>query len=97
VGRQGSFRCRFGRSSSQFGRSRRAIEVARRVAEPAVVAREDRRLGPATAGAPLKELFANLHRAYPDLQVTIENLITEGDKLEKFATGGASIALCEEA
>jgi predicted ester cyclase len=29
----------------------------------------------------VKEVFATLHRAYPDLQVTIDDLIEEGDKV----------------
>jgi predicted ester cyclase len=29
----------------------------------------------------IKEVFARLHRAFPDLQVTIEDLIEEGDKV----------------
>jgi steroid delta-isomerase-like uncharacterized protein len=29
----------------------------------------------------LKEVFARLHRAYPDLHVTVEDLIAEGDKV----------------
>jgi steroid delta-isomerase-like uncharacterized protein len=29
----------------------------------------------------LKELFARLHRAFPDLHVTVEDLIEEGDKV----------------
>jgi steroid delta-isomerase-like uncharacterized protein len=29
----------------------------------------------------LKEVFARLHRAFPDLRVTIEDLIAEGDKV----------------
>jgi predicted ester cyclase len=35
-----------------------------------------------TAGAEaVKEVFARLHRVYPDLHITIEDLIEEGDKL----------------
>jgi steroid delta-isomerase-like uncharacterized protein len=29
----------------------------------------------------LKEVFARLHRAYPDLHVTVEDLIAEGDRV----------------
>ena len=29
----------------------------------------------------MKEEFARLHRAYPDLHITIEDLIAEGDKV----------------
>jgi steroid delta-isomerase-like uncharacterized protein len=29
----------------------------------------------------LKEVFAELHRAFPDLRVTVEDLIEEGDKV----------------
>ena len=29
----------------------------------------------------LKEVFHRLHRAFPDLQITIEDLIEEGDKV----------------
>ncbi|MGZ6582815.1 MAG: ester cyclase [Solirubrobacteraceae bacterium] len=29
----------------------------------------------------LKEVFARLHRAFPDLHVTVEDLIAEGDKV----------------
>jgi predicted ester cyclase len=35
----------------------------------------------ATGAELLKELFARLHRAFPDLHVTIEDLIAEGDKV----------------
>jgi steroid delta-isomerase-like uncharacterized protein len=35
----------------------------------------------ATGAELLKEVFAGLHRAYPDLHITIEDLIEEGDKL----------------
>jgi steroid delta-isomerase-like uncharacterized protein len=35
----------------------------------------------ATGAQVLKELFAKLHRAFPDLQVTVEDLIEEGDKV----------------
>jgi steroid delta-isomerase-like uncharacterized protein len=35
----------------------------------------------ATGAQVLKELFARLHRAFPDLQVTVEDLIEEGDKV----------------
>jgi steroid delta-isomerase-like uncharacterized protein len=34
-----------------------------------------------TGAQKLKEVFARLHRAYPDLHVTIEDLIAEGDKV----------------
>jgi steroid delta-isomerase-like uncharacterized protein len=35
----------------------------------------------ATGAELLKEVFARLHRAFPDLRVTIEDLIAEGDKV----------------
>lgn len=35
----------------------------------------------ATGAKLLKEVFARLHRAFPDLQVTIEDQIEEGDKV----------------
>ena len=35
----------------------------------------------ATGAQVIKELFARLHRAFPDLQVTVEDLIEEGDKV----------------
>lgn len=35
----------------------------------------------ATGAALLKEVFATLHRAYPDLRITIEDQIAEGDKV----------------
>jgi steroid delta-isomerase-like uncharacterized protein len=35
----------------------------------------------ATGAQALKEVFARLHRVFPDLQVTIEDLIAEGDKV----------------
>ena len=35
----------------------------------------------ATGAELLKEVFARLHRAFPDLHVTIEDLIAEGDKV----------------
>jgi steroid delta-isomerase-like uncharacterized protein len=35
----------------------------------------------ATGAELLKELFARLHRAFPDLRITIEDLIAEGDKV----------------
>jgi predicted ester cyclase len=35
-----------------------------------------------TTGAPaIKEVFSTLHQAFPDLRVTIEDLIEEGDKV----------------
>jgi steroid delta-isomerase-like uncharacterized protein len=35
----------------------------------------------ATGADALKEVFARLHHAYPDLHVTVEDLIEEGDKV----------------
>jgi steroid delta-isomerase-like uncharacterized protein len=35
----------------------------------------------ATGAALVKEVFARLQRAYPDLHITIEDLIEEGDKV----------------
>jgi steroid delta-isomerase-like uncharacterized protein len=35
----------------------------------------------ATGAQLLKEVFARLHRAFPDLHITIEDLIEEGDKI----------------
>jgi steroid delta-isomerase-like uncharacterized protein len=35
----------------------------------------------ATGTQVLKELFARLHRAFPDLHVTVEDMIEEGDKV----------------
>ena len=35
----------------------------------------------ATGAQILKEVFARLHRAYPDLQITVEDVIAEGDKV----------------
>ena len=35
----------------------------------------------ATGAQLLKEVFHRLHRAFPDLQITIEDLIEEGDKV----------------
>ena len=35
----------------------------------------------ATGAQKLKEIFATLHRAYPDLRVTAEDVIAEGDKV----------------
>jgi steroid delta-isomerase-like uncharacterized protein len=35
----------------------------------------------ATGAQLAKEVFARLHRAYPDLHITIEDLIEEGDKV----------------
>ncbi len=35
----------------------------------------------ATGARKLKEVFARLHRAYPDLHVTVEDVIAEGDKI----------------
>jgi steroid delta-isomerase-like uncharacterized protein len=35
----------------------------------------------ATGAQLVKEMFARLHRAYPDLHITIEDLIEEGDKV----------------
>ena len=35
----------------------------------------------ATGPEALKEVFARLHRAFPDLHVTVEDLIEEGDKV----------------
>lgn len=34
-----------------------------------------------TGAEKLKEVFARLHRAYPDLKVTVEDVIAEGDKV----------------
>jgi steroid delta-isomerase-like uncharacterized protein len=34
-----------------------------------------------TGAQALKEVFARLHRAFPDLHVTVEDLIAEGDKV----------------
>jgi steroid delta-isomerase-like uncharacterized protein len=35
----------------------------------------------ATGAQKLKEVFGRLHRAYPDLHVTVEDVIAEGDKV----------------
>ena len=35
----------------------------------------------ATGAQALKEVFARLHRAFPDLHVTVEDLIAEGEKV----------------
>jgi steroid delta-isomerase-like uncharacterized protein len=35
----------------------------------------------ATGAQALKEVFARLHRAYPDLYITVEDVIEEGDKV----------------
>ena len=35
----------------------------------------------ATGAQAFKEVFATLHRAFPDLHVTVEDLIEEGDKV----------------
>ena len=35
----------------------------------------------ATGADLLKELFGRLHRAFPDLHITVEDLIAEGDKV----------------
>lgn len=35
----------------------------------------------ATGAQALKEVFAQLHRAYPDLHVAIEDMIAEGDRV----------------
>lgn len=42
-----------------------------------------------TGAQALKEVFARLHRAFPDLHVTVEDLIAEGDKvvLRNLVTG----------
>ncbi len=36
---------------------------------------------PATGTQAIKEVFAQLHRAFPDLHVTVEDLIEEGDRV----------------
>lgn len=35
----------------------------------------------ATGAQALKEVFARLHQAFPDLHITVEDLIAEGDKV----------------
>ena len=35
----------------------------------------------ATGAQALKEVFARLHRAFPDLHVTVEDVVAEGDKV----------------
>jgi steroid delta-isomerase-like uncharacterized protein len=35
----------------------------------------------ATGAQALKEVFARLHRVFPDLHITVEDLIAEGDKV----------------
>lgn len=35
----------------------------------------------ATGAQALKEVFARLHRAFPDLRITVEDVIAEGDKV----------------
>jgi predicted ester cyclase len=35
----------------------------------------------ATGARVLKEVFGRLHRAFPDLRVTVEDVIAEGDKV----------------
>jgi steroid delta-isomerase-like uncharacterized protein len=34
-----------------------------------------------TGARALNEVFARLHRAYPDLHITVEDLVAEGDKV----------------
>jgi predicted ester cyclase len=41
-----------------------------------------------TGAQKLKEVFARLHRAFPDLQITVEDLIAEGDKVVSKNVGG---------
>ena len=48
--------------------------------EPDAVIRTPLPLG-VTGAQALKEVFARLHTAYPDLHVAIEDLIAEGDKV----------------
>jgi steroid delta-isomerase-like uncharacterized protein len=38
-------------------------------------------VGEATGAQAVKDVFGRLHRAFPDLQVTVEDLIEEGDKV----------------
>ena len=48
------------------------------IAEPGVT---DHAPVEATGTQMLKELFARIHRVFPDLQVTVEDMIEEGDKV----------------
>jgi steroid delta-isomerase-like uncharacterized protein len=48
--------------------------------EPDVLIRTPLSVDAAGAQA-LKEVFARLHRAFPDLHITVEDLIAEGDKV----------------
>jgi predicted ester cyclase len=50
------------------------------IVEPGALIRTPLPLG-ATGAQKLKEVFARLHRAFPDLHVTVEDLIAEGDKV----------------
>jgi steroid delta-isomerase-like uncharacterized protein len=50
------------------------------IVDPDAVIRTHLPLG-ATGAQKLKEVFARLHRAFPDLHVTVEDLIAEGDKV----------------
>jgi steroid delta-isomerase-like uncharacterized protein len=50
------------------------------IVEPAVLIRTPLPVQ-ATGAQALKEVFAQLHRAFPDLHVTVEDLIEERDKL----------------
>ena len=58
------------------------------LAQPDVVIRTPLPINTPGANA-LKEIFARLHRAFPDLHVTIEDLIAEGDRVvsRNFVTG----------
>jgi NAD(P)H-dependent FMN reductase/predicted ester cyclase len=50
------------------------------VVEPDVVMRTPLPIG-ATGASAFKEVFATLHQAFPDLHVSVEDLIAEGDKV----------------
>jgi steroid delta-isomerase-like uncharacterized protein len=50
------------------------------VVEPDALIRTPLRIE-ATGAELLKEVFARLHRAFPDLHVAVEDLIAEGDKV----------------
>ncbi len=50
------------------------------VAEPDVLIRTPLPVK-ATGAQALKEVFGRLHRAFPDLHITVEDLIAEGDKV----------------
>jgi steroid delta-isomerase-like uncharacterized protein len=71
----------FRRFHDAFANSGDAEFIAQMIDEIAEPGVENHTPVEATGTQALKDLFARIHRVFPDLRVTVEDLIEEGDKV----------------